>query len=125
VGKPVRRTNDPSILADPRARYMLLVEGALAEIVPRLEQLDPPVTYHTFFGDFSGGPGMTIWWGFARRADRERAQSSGLIDEIRQVTATALVAKGYPEAAVASELFIGFTSDEEIEAGGGEFTFFR
>lgn len=104
---------------------MLLVEGTLAEIVPRFEKLDPPLTYHTFFVDFSGGPGMTIWLGFARRADRERAQSSGVIDEIREVTASALVDKGYPRAALATELFIGFTSDEEIEAGGGEFAFFR
>lgn len=125
MGKPVRRTRDASLLADPRARYMLLVEGALAELVPRFEHLDPPVTYHTFFGDFSGGPGMTIWFGFARRADRERAESAGLLDEIRQVTASALLAKGYPEAAVASELLICFTSNEEVDAGGGEFAFFR
>lgn len=104
---------------------MLLVEDAIAGVVPSLERLDPPVTYHTFFGDFSGGPCMTIWWGFARLRDRERAQSNGVVDEIRHATTFALVAKGYPQAATESELFIGFTSDEEIEAGGGEFAFFR
>jgi hypothetical protein len=104
---------------------MLVVEATLAELVSELEELEPPVTYHTFFGDFSGGPGMTIWWGFARRVDRERAQSTGVVDEVREITAARLVAHGYPEKDIAAHLFIGFTSDEEIQAGGGEFAFFR
>ena len=120
-----KRTTDPKVLNDPRARYVLLVEGVMVEIIPRFETLEPPVTYHTFFGDFSGGPGMTIWFAFADRAAKERAQHSGVASQIRRETEEALVQHGYPAESLRSDLHLDFTSDEEIEAGGGRFYFFR
>ena len=122
---PQRRTTDPKVLADPAARYMLLVEGAMEELLPRFESLEPPVAYHTFFGDFSGKPGMTIWFAFADRGARARAEQSGVAAQIRRETEEALVRHGYPQEALATDLLLDFTSDEEIEAGGGRFAFFR
>jgi hypothetical protein len=122
---PAKRTTDPKILDDPAARFMLLVEGVMAEVMPQFERLDPPVTYHTYFGDFSGGPGMTIWFGFTDRAAKDRAQSSGLTARVRSETEAALVRHGYPKESITTDLFLDFTSQEEIEAGGGEFYFFR
>jgi hypothetical protein len=121
----MKRTTDPKILEDPRARFMLLVEGAMAELMPDFERLDPPVTYHTYFGDFAGGPGMTIWFGFADRAAKDRAHASGLTGCIRSETEATLIRHGYPKESITANLFLDFTSQEEIEAGGGEFYFFR
>lgn len=115
----------PKILADPGARYMLLVDRVMAELVPRFAQLEPPVTYQTHFGDLAGGPGMTIWYAFEDRPAKERARSDGLTERIRQETRAELAKHGYPHKALDAGLFIDFTSREEIETAGGEFRFLR
>jgi hypothetical protein len=120
-----KRRHDPKFLSDPRAKYMVLVGDVLEELVPRFQRLDPPVTYHTYFGDFAGGPGMTIWYAFADRTSKERALANGVAGEIRRETETALVQCGYPQDTLKSKLFLDFTSDEEIEMGDGRFCFFR
>ena len=104
---------------------MVLVGDAMETLIPRFERLDPPIVFHHYFGAFSGGPGMTIWYAFKDRAAKDRAIAAGIDEHIRRQTESVLVERGYPSHAVPLELQIEFTSDEEIEAGGGRFGFFR
>jgi hypothetical protein len=97
----------------------------MAEIAPRIEHFVPEVTYYTYYGDFDGGPRMELWFGFPTRAERKRAEAAGITNQIRTIATSIVVAGGYPEDAVPDKLLIAFTSEEEIQAGGGEFAYFR
>jgi hypothetical protein len=68
---------------------------------------------------------MDLWFGFSTRAERKRAEAIGVTDQIRTIATSVLVDWGYPQYAVPDQLLIAFTSEEEIEAGGGEFAYFR
>ena len=106
---------------DSRTSYMQLVESALANLIPVLKKLDPPVTYHTYFSTLGGKPDMSIWYAFADRASKERAVASGLDSQIREMTRNALLGRGYPAQA---SLLLTFTSYEEIQVRRGYFGLF-
>ena len=81
------------------------------------------VTDVELLGSLSGDPrGLFVWLIFPRQA--EAAAAIVAAEKLTEVTRRLLNDGGYPADAV-STIRVGFTSEEEIEHGGGRFLFFR
>jgi hypothetical protein len=81
------------------------------------------VTDVELLGSLSGDPrGLFVWLIFPRQA--EAAAAIVAAEKLTEVTRRLLNDGGYPADAV-STIRVGFTSEEEIERGGGRFLFFR
>ena len=99
----------------------------IVDCMKRLRDMDAcSVTFvdYEVIPDFTGSPEkMFVWFICDTRALKLQFRDSALISCSARLRGMALEA-GFPETAAAS-LMTDVTSQEEIEAGGGRFYFFR
>jgi hypothetical protein len=112
-----------SSIEDDRWRWGKLLVACFDNLLPILARRDPPVVDREIIPDFGGGPdGLSIWLICSNRNEVSRLSVQN--DELRTLFVDAMLSRGFPKAACES-LRVLFTSNEDIEAGGGRFYFFR
>lgn len=111
--------------AEYPARYMILVQETMKRLFPRVQQRYPWIVGRYFIGAFSGSPD-DMWIYYHPGTERRRTEflTPAVEADIRAMTCDELRAAGYPATALAS-LKIHYPAQEEIDAAGGEFNFFR
>jgi hypothetical protein len=117
---PPRLTAEERREAEYRYRHFTLAKAALTatEAFPGWRVADAEI-----IGDFDGSPErISAWLIFGTRHEAERARASH--DALRARAREVLDRAGYPADAVKTVELL-FTSEPEIEEGGGRFLFFR
>ena len=106
-------------------RYMVMVGDTMKRLFPRLQQRYPWLVGRFFIGSFSGSPD-DMWIYFYPDTTQRRSQcvTSEVEADIRAITCEELIASGYPSPSLGS-LKIEYPSQEEVDAAGGSYEFFR
>jgi hypothetical protein len=93
------------------------------ELRPQLLQQRPAVVDREIIPDFGGSPDkLFLWLICAKKSDVPALERQA--DNLRVLFTEAMARHGFPQSA-RDTLWIGFTSQEHIEQGGGRFAFFR
>jgi hypothetical protein len=93
------------------------------ELKPELGIFQPAVIDREIIPDFSGSPdGLVLWLICAK--ERGVATLEAEAPHFRSLFAAAMTRRQFPQSAIDS-LWLGFTSHEQINKGGGRFGYFR
>jgi hypothetical protein len=108
-----------------QAHYDTIVTQALGRVLDSHQDLSPPIVNHLFYGAIDIDPKhLVIWLAFADADALREAEGQGHCRQLRKAIKAALKAGGYPPD-VLSKIHIGFVSEEEVEAAGGPWIYFR
>jgi hypothetical protein len=93
------------------------------ELRPQLIQHRPSVVDREVIPDFGGSPDrLTLWLICAKKSDVPALEREAA--NLRELLTEAMGHHGFPQSA-RDTLWLGFTSHEQIEQGGGRFAYFR
>jgi len=123
MGKNSKRRRDAHYAE--QARYVRELAEAVEALMPAFGGLRPPVVSFRHVGPLDPTPDdRTIWFVVPDRAALRRAEAEGLAGRLLVETRTELERRGYPASGRAT-LAVRLTSQEDIDAGGGSFYYFR
>jgi hypothetical protein len=105
--------------AQRQQRLDSIVKRASDEVSNQISGRRPPLFMHFFYGATGINPRhLVVWYLFRTDAELAEAQSSGLTDEIANLTRSRMSLFGYPQEAV-SQISVSFTTDEDIQRKTG------
>lgn len=105
--------------------YVRDLETAVQALMPALAQMSPPIVDFHFVGPLVRTPdNHTVWYVVATRNEVQRGQAAGLPSDLHAETVSELRKRGYPQSGI-NTLTVLITSQQDIDAAGGAFAYFR
>ncbi len=100
-----------------------IIKRAIANTVTAFDGRTPEIYEHFFYGEFDLAPqNLVVWYLFETDAELENAKSSGLCNELEELTVKNLISSGYPKEAfeLTETDFSAFSADRIAVQDGAE-----
>jgi len=105
-------------------RKTVIIKSSIKDTLKQLKGKGPDIVVTDFYGDYKNAPyELVIWYFFKTNEDWKNAEDSGFTEEIRLLTKSIMIKKGYPASAFDVNVvrwdecgeFIGFTEEQKQE----------
>jgi hypothetical protein len=77
-----------------------IIQTSINTVLDKFKNIEPPITFHTFYGAIEIDPyNLAIWYFYKTEDDLRKAAKIGLTNKIRQLTINEMIENGYPQSA--------------------------